>query len=50
MNHFILFFAVFCGGYLGFLAILLIFQKLFFPFFTKEQLEKRTGKKELIAE
>ncbi|HPW62290.1 MAG TPA: hypothetical protein PLJ13_08340 [Cyclobacteriaceae bacterium] len=40
MNHLILFLATIFTGYAGFLIVIFIFQKLFFPFFTKEELEK----------
>jgi len=49
MSQLILFFTVFCVGYLGFMAIVFIFQKLFFPFFTKEELERRAVNKEAVS-
>lgn len=41
MNHIILFVTIFLVGYSGFMFTVFVFQKLFFPFFTKEELEKR---------
>jgi hypothetical protein len=43
MNDVILFLIVFIIGYICFMSIVLLIGKLFFPFFTKEEHEKRNN-------
>lgn len=43
MKDILTFSAVLIGSYTAFMAVLIIFGRLFFPFYTKEQLEKQNA-------
>jgi hypothetical protein len=43
MKEIFTFFAVLIGSYAAFMLVLVLFGRLFFPFYTKEQLEKRNA-------
>ncbi len=43
MKDILTFSAVLIGSYTAFMAVLILFGRMFFPFYTKEQLEKRNA-------
>ena len=43
MNEVFVISAALIGSYAAFMAVLIIFGKLFFPFYTKEQLERKNA-------